>query len=142
MNRTEFVDKLRLALSGKIPVSKINEQVDYYNDYIMSEVRKGRSEQEVVESLGDPRLIAKSILASNGANDQTVDEKYSEDFRNDNPNRSWLFRFGIWPFLILAIIILIVVLVIVVNIAIFLMPVVIVVAAVLGILYFIKVLSQ
>ena len=34
----------------------------YYEDYIQSQVRSGRDEQQVLDELGDPRLIARTLL--------------------------------------------------------------------------------
>ncbi len=42
----------------------INDTVAYYQDYIDTAIRKGRTEEDVLSELGDPRLIAKSIVAS------------------------------------------------------------------------------
>ena len=38
--------------------------MNYYNDYITEEVRKGRRESDVIEELGDPWAIAKNIITS------------------------------------------------------------------------------
>ncbi len=42
----------------------INDTVAYYQDYIDTAMRKGRTEEDVLSELGDPRHIAKSIVAS------------------------------------------------------------------------------
>ena len=47
-------------LSGPV----IQENVNYYSGYIADEVRKGRSEEEVVAELGDPWAIARTIIES------------------------------------------------------------------------------
>lgn len=44
-----------------VPQSVIRNQLAYYDQYISDEIAKGRSEREVVDELGDPRLIAKTI---------------------------------------------------------------------------------
>lgn len=62
MNRYEFIEKLRAALTGKTTQSVINENVRYYEEYLDTEIRKGKSEEEVVAGLGDPRLLAKTII--------------------------------------------------------------------------------
>ena len=59
MTKREFLESLRLALSGKITSVQLAENLDYYEDYINTEIRKGRDEQEVLSELGDPRLIAR-----------------------------------------------------------------------------------
>ncbi len=65
MNRYEFIERLRAALSGKAGQSAINENIRYYEEYLDTEIRKGRSEEEVLRELGDPRLIAKTIVEAN-----------------------------------------------------------------------------
>lgn len=67
MTRFEFSHKLRKALSGRVSHSVVNENVAYYENYIDAEIKKGRSEKEVLEELGDPRLIAKTIINTAGA---------------------------------------------------------------------------
>lgn len=62
MNREEFIQKLQEALSGEIPPEKVYENLQYYNRYIREERAKGRSEAEIMEELGDPRMIAKTII--------------------------------------------------------------------------------
>ncbi len=66
MNKIEFVDTLRRSISSVGDYAFVNETIDYYQNYIETAIRQGRSEEEVMEELGDPRLIAKSILASRG----------------------------------------------------------------------------
>ena len=44
-----------------MPPRVVEENVRYYDGYISDEVRKGRSEEEVIEEIGDPRLIARTI---------------------------------------------------------------------------------
>lgn len=65
MDRQEFIDKLRAALNSSLSPSLVMDHVNYYQDYIQSEMRKGRSEQDVLASLGDPRLIARTIIQTN-----------------------------------------------------------------------------
>lgn len=66
MNKYEFVTNLQRHLTGKVTPEKLQEITRYYNDYIDTEVRKGKSEEEVLEMLGDPRLLAKSIVETEG----------------------------------------------------------------------------
>ena len=58
MDRNEFVSTLRAVLSGEVPASVVEDNVRYYDSYISQEIAGGKSEQEVLDSLGDPRLIA------------------------------------------------------------------------------------
>ena len=62
MNRKEFLEILRSQLAGHMQEGKAAAHVRYYEDYIQSQVRGGRTEQEVLDQLGDPRLIAKTLI--------------------------------------------------------------------------------
>lgn len=62
MTRYEFLTKLREALIIELGDQEVEAQVEYYNSYIMDEVSRGRSEEEVLEELGDPWVIARSII--------------------------------------------------------------------------------
>ena len=60
MTKQEFLDRLRRSLHGKITPGQIVENLQFYEDYINTEIRKGASEQEVLTRLGDPRLLART----------------------------------------------------------------------------------
>lgn len=62
MNKQEFIDKLRMSLNSQLAPAQVAEHIRYYEDYINMEIRKGRAEGDVMQSLGDPRLIARSIV--------------------------------------------------------------------------------
>lgn len=64
MKRSEFLEQLRKALEHDLNAGQIKEHIDYYDDYIGSEMNKGLSEEEVIAQLGDPWAIAKTILLS------------------------------------------------------------------------------
>ena len=66
MTKKEFLDKLRLALNGKVPVDVISDTLNYYEEYINTEIRMGKSEEDVMRLLGDPRLIAKTTIETSG----------------------------------------------------------------------------
>lgn len=62
MSRQEFLDTLGRALKREMSDREVMDNIQYYDNYIEQEVRKGKSESEVLAVLGDPRLIAKTIL--------------------------------------------------------------------------------
>lgn len=62
MNREEFLQGLKNALSGQVPPAVVKENLDYYEEYMNTQCRNGRGEAEVMEELGDPRLIARTIV--------------------------------------------------------------------------------
>lgn len=99
MNKYEFITDLQRHLTGKVPTEKLRELTAYYNDYIDSQVRKGKSEEEVLGELGDPRLLARSIVetegnGSYGGDFETVYEDKREERRDKTRNAGMLFR--IW----------------------------------------------
>ena len=63
MTKNEFLEQLRLALSGKVPQEEIISQIKYYDSYIMQE-STSRDEHIVIEEIGSPNLIAKTIIDS------------------------------------------------------------------------------
>ena len=69
MTREEFLQGLKEALDGNMDASAIQENLNYYNEYINEEVRKGKTEQQVVDTLGDSWAIAQTLLEAdeNGA---------------------------------------------------------------------------
>ena len=62
MTREEFLKKLKEALENDLSGRIVQENVSYYESYIIEEIRKGRTESEVIEELGDPWIIARSII--------------------------------------------------------------------------------
>lgn len=60
--KQQFMDELKTALSGQVSNAKYNETIRYYEDYINSQVQSGKTEEEVVKSLGSGRLIAKTVI--------------------------------------------------------------------------------
>lgn len=61
MTKLEFLDTLRKALTGEVPNAEIESNVSFYEEYINKE-SKNNSEEYVLEQLGNPRLIAKTII--------------------------------------------------------------------------------
>lgn len=81
MRKDEFLQTLRRALNGNVPPRVVEENVRYYDGYISDEVRKGRSEEEVIEEIGDPRLIARTI-------EDTTDGAGEGEFVDDDSSYS------------------------------------------------------
>lgn len=83
MNREEFLRQFCEALEGKVPEQVINENVRYYRNYINNQVANGKSEQEVLRELGEPRLLAKTIEESS-----RFAGGREEDVRNGSSHRN------------------------------------------------------
>lgn len=81
MSKNEFLELLRAALSGEIPDLEIESNMKYYEEYIRTEGNK-TSEEEVINQLGDPRLIAKTII-------DTYQLSHEPMFHNANRRKSF-----------------------------------------------------
>lgn len=81
MYRNKFLSSLREALEGNMSEQAVKENLQYYKTYIEDEVKKGRTEKEVVEELGDPWIIAKTLIESPGG------EQTYEEAEEDNVSR-------------------------------------------------------
>ena len=99
MNKQEFLEKLQLALNGRVSPGVVAENVRYYEDYINTEIRKGKTEEEVLAQLGDPRLIARTIVQTHGdpkggrgkaadmsGNTRTYSEPADEEYEDSGDN--------------------------------------------------------
>ena len=83
MSKTEFLDILYNQLSGQMPEGNVAAHVQYYRNYIEDEQQKGRTENEILNELGDPRLIARTLLdtevgSGNPQTGSTYSASYSE----------------------------------------------------------------
>lgn len=87
MSREEFLKQLKESLSMSLEKAAINEQLDYYDKYISDEINKGRSEKEVLDELGDPRLIAKTIKTVSTNDNSTINN--SDNNQSDNRQDSY-----------------------------------------------------
>ena len=81
MNKEEFLRTLGAALSGEVPQHIIQENIRYYDNYISGELAKGRSEDEVMDELGGPRLIARTIIDAAEAGGEAIGD---EDVSGEN----------------------------------------------------------
>ena len=85
MTKNEFLSILRDSLAGNVPSDVINENIGYYKDYIEN---NDKTESQVLEELGDPRLIARTIIDSFVAEKGPMADFYTkqarEEYRGDS----------------------------------------------------------
>lgn len=67
MRKAEFLQELRDCLAGEVSAAVIQENVTYYDSYISGQTASGRLEETVIEEIGSPRLIARTIIDSQEA---------------------------------------------------------------------------
>lgn len=96
MNRQEFLNTLRSQLSGEISSREVEENIRYYDEYIRDAVENGKSEFQILNEIGSPLLIARTIIETSnkakgtGYQAQSQGSSFQED-ENDNrhPNGSF-----------------------------------------------------
>lgn len=131
MTRQEFLHELRIALQGEISQSAVNEHINYYENYIIEESRKGRSEEEVIARMGNPRLIAKTLKDTT----EQFGQAYGEGYYSESDNRSTSrnkeqdirhggFRLNSWYGKLLLILFIFLLIFILINMVAFLLPIV------------------
>ena len=62
MTKREFLDNLRMQLEGELSPSQIEGHLHYYDEYISEATAAGRRESDVLDELGSPVFIAKTLL--------------------------------------------------------------------------------
>lgn len=130
MGRTEFIEILQRTLAASMGSSLVNSNVRYYQEYFDTEIRKGRSEEEVLSSLGDPRLLAKTIIEASKHEGQSLRPEYDEVYEEgaeENDSREYgdkVYRMPGWMLLVLLLIIIVVVIGIVGSILSMLLPII------------------
>ena len=80
MDRIEFLSILRESLEGCIPLEDVEENVTFYRNYFDN---ADGSEQEVIQELGDPRLIARTIIEAYKASKGPMADYYTEKARSE-----------------------------------------------------------
>lgn len=88
MTKQEFLNSLRAALTGELGAAAAESHVQYYEEYINAHIRLGRSEEEVLQELGNPRLIARSIIDADKNADRNTDRNTEQSYREQNDYES------------------------------------------------------
>jgi uncharacterized membrane protein len=121
MTKQEFLDELQNALQGKIKQGQVNKHLHYYENYIMEEARKGSSESQVIEALGSPRLIAKTLVDTTDKFSANAEESYYEK----STDRHGRFQINSWYGKLALIAIFLLILFIIVRLVSFVLPILI-----------------
>lgn len=89
MRKEDFFRELQECLEGEISLQEINDSMTYYRGYIRDEMASGKSEEEVLSSLGSPRLIARSIIDASAEGERNKSSYYDSEevvYRSDEEN--------------------------------------------------------
>lgn len=98
MKSSDFLLQLKKALENDLSVSKVQEQVEYYRSYIKDEVKNGKTEAEVLDMLGDPWAIAKTILMEEEMNGskESIEQEPSEQQSTEHKRNIRIFGLDTW----------------------------------------------
>jgi len=103
MSENEFLSELRACLAGALPQAEIESNLDYYRDYIEGELAKGRKIEEITEELGEPNVVAHTVITGfkmkvhtggtftedEGYNDPNPGPEITEDQENGGTGHSY-----------------------------------------------------
>ena len=108
MTKREFLERLKEALAENLSSAAVQEQIVFYRQYIENEVRQGRSEEAVTAELGDPWVIARTLIDSaemQGTAGRSDDYEPERQSRTDYREEAHIHVFGVdtwWKKLLLA----------------------------------------
>lgn len=83
MTQYEFIQELETALQGHVSPRVVEYNVNYYREYIREQLAAGKTQEEVFELLGSPRMIAKTIISAEEAKGN-AHELYEETEQKEN----------------------------------------------------------
>lgn len=86
MTKQEFIDELRMNLTGEVREQVIQETIQFYSRYIDEEVKSGKIEAEIIAQLDRPNMIAKSVIEANQDKPSGIAEEKKQSE----------FQFGTW----------------------------------------------
>ena len=78
----DFFRELEESLRGEVTEAELVDSVKYYRQYFREQQAAGRSEKEILQSLGSPRLIARSIIDAHEAQEDGQEGEYDSGGRD------------------------------------------------------------
>lgn len=100
MTKAEFLEMMEQKLTGELDEHTVGKTLRYYSEYIDSEMRKGKTEQEVLEDLGSPLLIARTILDTQGNGTANFSQTRPEGEAKEEKKGTESHRWNKWLFLL------------------------------------------
>ncbi len=76
----EFLKTLEDCLKDQLPYDEVRSVLEYYESYIQEAMDFGRSEEDILQELGDPREIARDLLRQVKP-DMTLDQILDQVFK-------------------------------------------------------------
>ena len=100
MTKAEFLEMMEQKLTGELDEHTVGKTLRYYSEYIDLEMRKGKTEQEVLEDLGSPLLIARTILDTQGNGTANCSQTRPEGEAKEEEKGTESHRWNKWLFLL------------------------------------------
>lgn len=102
MDRNEFLIALEQALKGELPDYEIPEHIQYYDNYLREQ--NGKTEEEKLIELGEPRLIARTIIearnskgaAEGNSSGTSYQGSYGQQNRSQEQNQQADYQIYSW----------------------------------------------
>jgi uncharacterized membrane protein len=135
MSKQDFLTALQEALSEELDAVQVNEQIQYYRSYIEDQIASGRSEADVMEELGDARIIAHNVIDGIEEEAHTYRRttvEYSEGEEGIEP--TWKTKIKVYGMIGLVLVILFIVLALVTRLIIWMLPSLIVIGIIVWII--------
>ena len=90
MTKQEFLDKLRRALNGNMAAGTVEDNIRFYENYFRAQMEQGRSEADILNELGDPRILARTLIdAAERAGDAYAHEANETQYRTADGEAVW-----------------------------------------------------
>ena len=137
MTKQEYLAALREALSEELSGVQVSDQINYYRQYIEEQIASGRSEADVLEELGDARIIAHNII--DGAEEERDTYRrttvtYTSDSDGQDAEPTWKTKMKVYGIITLVLVVLFMIIALVTKLIIWLLPSIIVIACIVWII--------
>ena len=140
MDKRQFLDDLRRCLKGKIDDRELESNISFYSSYIDRQMAEGKTEKEVLDELGSPRLIAKTIIQTYQMKDDPIRRRFSnrtytetdeeKDFRESYGKEGFMEKLRKILILVCVILIVLVVISVLFKVISFLIPLIAIILAI------------
>lgn len=139
MTKQVFLNQLQKSLGNELDQRTVQDNVTFYKEYIECEVKKGYRVDEVLTKLGDPRLIAKTIIEiSDTSHNSTSHYQEVDSDKILNPEEKQSKKISNWLFKIIIIVLTVVLIGLIFTVLRVILPYLIVVVVAVGAVNFIK----
>lgn len=132
MSKNEFLKELRNYLSGSLSGAEVEDSIRYYENYINEHVAHGERESEIIDALGDPRIIGKSIVDAAGrrktsSRSESYGETKASDSRQESSGNNTRRKLKFYGTIAIVLLVVLVVLIAVTKVIAFFFPLIVVI---------------